>query len=189
MKNLPGSDAVECDAIDTDGGPIYCSVISRMKLSDCCCAFVRPPPRQAKFTDEICHLFEKNNLAVRPAFGGKTSIVPMSERADRSKQNARTVTELLRSWCQGDASALTELTPVVHEELHRLARRQMRNERADHTLQTTAGVNEAYLKLIDLARVRTRMRSMSRRRPSCVTGSSQRSGCCVIWPAESDDER
>jgi len=64
------------------------------------------------------------------------------------------VTELLTSWCAGDESALAELTPLVHDELHRLARRQMRNERAGHTLQTTAVVNEAYLKLIDLARVR-----------------------------------
>ena len=66
----------------------------------------------------------------------------------------RSVTELLSSWCAGDAGALAELTPLVHAELHRLARRQMRAERVGHTLQTTAIVNEAYLKLVDLSRVR-----------------------------------
>jgi len=57
-------------------------------------------------------------------------------------------------WCAGDESALAELTPIVHGELHRLARRQMRGERVGHTLQTTAVVNEAYLRLVDLSRVR-----------------------------------
>jgi RNA polymerase sigma factor (TIGR02999 family) len=64
------------------------------------------------------------------------------------------VTGLLLAWSQGDPSALGQLVPVVQEELRRLARRQMRGERADHTLQTTALVNEAYLRLIDLNRVR-----------------------------------
>ena len=64
------------------------------------------------------------------------------------------VTELLLAWSGGDSSALDQLVPTVHSELRRLARRQMRGERADHTLQTTALVNEAYLRLIDLHRVR-----------------------------------
>jgi len=59
------------------------------------------------------------------------------------------VTQLLAAWSQGDQSALNKLLPLVEGELHRLAHRYMRRERKDHTLQTTALVNEAYLKLID----------------------------------------
>lgn len=69
------------------------------------------------------------------------------------------VTDLLLAWGHGDESALERLVPVVHAELHRLARSQMRGERNDHTLQTTALVNEAYLRLIDLSRVRWQDRS------------------------------
>jgi RNA polymerase sigma factor (TIGR02999 family) len=64
------------------------------------------------------------------------------------------VTDLLTAWGGGDQSALEKLVPLVHAELHRLARRQMTHERRDHTLQTSALVNEAYLRLIDLSRVR-----------------------------------
>ena len=59
------------------------------------------------------------------------------------------VTQLLVAWGDGDRSALDELLPLVAGELHRLAHRYMSRERQDHTLQTTALVNEAYLKLID----------------------------------------
>jgi RNA polymerase sigma-70 factor (ECF subfamily) len=69
-------------------------------------------------------------------------------------ERTRSVTELLTMWSAGDESALAELTPLVHNELHRLARRQMRGERTGHTLQATAVVNEAYLRLVDLSRVR-----------------------------------
>ena len=64
------------------------------------------------------------------------------------------VTELLVAWSAGDSSALDRLVPLVHAELRRLARRQMRRERDGHTLQTTALVNEAYLRLVDLSRIR-----------------------------------
>ena len=60
------------------------------------------------------------------------------------------VTRLLASWKDGDEAALQQLLPVVHEELRRLARRQMAGERPGHTLQPTALVNEAYLRLVDL---------------------------------------
>lgn len=63
------------------------------------------------------------------------------------------VTELLLAWGSGDRSALDELVPIVHQELRRLARLQMRGERDNHTLQTTALVNEAFLRLVDLRRV------------------------------------
>lgn len=57
------------------------------------------------------------------------------------------VTQLLADWGQGDRSALDKLFPLVHDELRRLAQRQMNQERVDHTLQATALVNEAYLRL------------------------------------------
>lgn len=59
------------------------------------------------------------------------------------------ITQLLVAWNRGDMAALEQLTPFVHRELHRLARRYMAGERAGHLLQTTALVNEAYLRLID----------------------------------------
>src|SRR5712691_4906228 len=59
------------------------------------------------------------------------------------------VTHLLVAWSNGDRAALDELTPLVYEELHRLAHQHMSRERPDHTLQTSALVNEAYLRLID----------------------------------------
>jgi RNA polymerase sigma factor (TIGR02999 family) len=68
-------------------------------------------------------------------------------------------TELLRAWSQGDGAALDRLVPLVYEELHRLARRYMRQERPDHTLQATSLVNEAYLRLIDVNRVEWRDRA------------------------------
>ena len=63
------------------------------------------------------------------------------------------ITALLKAWGSGDAAALDQLTPLVYGELRRLARRYMRNERAGNTLQTTALVNEAYLRLVDAKRV------------------------------------
>ena len=68
-------------------------------------------------------------------------------------------TELLRAWSQGDGSALDRLVPQVHEELHRLAQRYMRQERPDHTLQATSLVNETYLRMIDVNRVEWRDRT------------------------------
>ena len=63
------------------------------------------------------------------------------------------VTELLLAWSDGDRAALDELIPLVHGELLRLARRYMARENAGHTLQSTALVNEAYLRMIDMRRV------------------------------------
>lgn len=60
---------------------------------------------------------------------------------------------LLRAWSNGDSRALDQLTPIVYGELHRLARRYLRCERRDHSLQTTALVNEAYLRLVDHTRM------------------------------------
>lgn len=64
------------------------------------------------------------------------------------------VTELLSSWNSGDESALAELVPLVLDELKRIARRHMRSQRNGHVLQTTALVNEAYIRLRDLGGMR-----------------------------------
>jgi RNA polymerase sigma-70 factor (ECF subfamily) len=69
------------------------------------------------------------------------------------------VTQLLQAWTDGDQTALEELMPLVYGELHRLAKRYMAHERSGHTLQTTALVNEAYLKLIDTHRMNWRSRA------------------------------
>jgi RNA polymerase sigma-70 factor (ECF subfamily) len=68
--------------------------------------------------------------------------------------DSREVTALLQAWGQGDEDALGRLVPLVHEELHRIARHFMAGERAGHSLQATALVNEAYLRLIDAQQVR-----------------------------------
>ncbi len=62
---------------------------------------------------------------------------------------SKEVSQLLAAWSDGDRSALDKLLPLVEGELHRLAHRYMSHEREGHTLQTTALVNEAYIKLID----------------------------------------
>jgi RNA polymerase sigma factor (TIGR02999 family) len=69
------------------------------------------------------------------------------------------VTQLLLSWSDGDESAMDRLAPLVYEELHRLARGYMNREREAHTLQTSALVNEAYLRLIDVRRVQWQNRA------------------------------
>jgi RNA polymerase sigma-70 factor, ECF subfamily len=72
---------------------------------------------------------------------------------------AHTVTELLLAWRRGESSALDKLVAVAYPELRRLAHRYMRGERSGHTLQTTALVNEVYLRLIDSGRVHWRDRA------------------------------
>lgn len=69
------------------------------------------------------------------------------------------VTELLAAWSDGDRSAFDRLLPLAEQELHRIAHRYMRRERPGHTLQTTAVVNEAYLRLINQTRTRWRNRA------------------------------
>jgi RNA polymerase sigma-70 factor (ECF subfamily) len=63
------------------------------------------------------------------------------------------VTKLLRDWGAGDKSALDKLMPLVNDELHRLARQHMRREMPGHMLQTSALVNEAYLRLVDGSKI------------------------------------
>lgn len=63
------------------------------------------------------------------------------------------VSALLRAWSEGDHGALDRMIPIVFDELHRLARRYMRHERPGHSLQATALVNEAYVRLVDYKRM------------------------------------
>ena len=69
------------------------------------------------------------------------------------------VGSLLRAWGDGDCDALEKLTPLVYKELHKLARHYMRNERSSVTLQTTALVNEAYMRLVNLKQMRFKDRA------------------------------
>jgi RNA polymerase sigma-70 factor, ECF subfamily len=73
--------------------------------------------------------------------------------------DSKQVTGLLRAWNAGDRAALDQLTPLVYAELRQLAHRRMRSERLDHTLQTTALVNEVYLRLVEAAAVDWRDRA------------------------------
>ena len=68
---------------------------------------------------------------------------------DEPSVSPHRITQLLAEWSHGDGAALTELTPLVYEELRRLAHHYMEGQRPDHTLQTTALANEAYLRLAD----------------------------------------
>jgi RNA polymerase sigma-70 factor, ECF subfamily len=75
------------------------------------------------------------------------------------KPHQHEITQLLAEWSDGNQSALDELYPLVYEELHRLARRYMSRERKGHTLQTTALINEAYVRLVDQKNVHWANRS------------------------------
>ncbi len=76
------------------------------------------------------------------------------QRVEQSGGPARgDVSMLLRAWSDGDQNALERMTPIVYQELHRLAHRYMGRERPGHSLQTTALVNEAYMRLVDYTRM------------------------------------
>jgi RNA polymerase sigma factor (TIGR02999 family) len=77
----------------------------------------------------------------------------MQKAAQSGEPAGHDISTLLRAWSGGDQSALEKLTPIVYNELHRLARRYMRQERLGHSLQTTALVNEAYTRLVDYNRM------------------------------------
>jgi RNA polymerase sigma factor (TIGR02999 family) len=77
----------------------------------------------------------------------------------RAQSTKHEVTMLLRQWQKGDPTALDALTPLVYDELHRLAHRYISGERPGHTLQTTALVHEAYLRLVDQSEVEWQSRA------------------------------
>jgi len=74
-------------------------------------------------------------------------------------QSSKEITQLLVAWSEGDQTALDQLAPIIHSELHRLAHHCMRRERPGHLLQTSALVNEAYVRLIDWKSVRWQNRA------------------------------
>ncbi len=76
-----------------------------------------------------------------------------------ARQSVAEITELLLAWGNGEEAALEQLTPLVYDELHRLARVYMAGERPNHTLETTALINEAYLRLIDWKNVQWQNRA------------------------------
>ena len=87
------------------------------------------------------------NSEAESANGNRAQISGEARTADPKE-----VTQLLADWSQGDGAALEKLAPLVYEELRRLAHHYMEGQRRDHTLQTTALVNEAYLRLADQRR-------------------------------------
>jgi len=91
------------------------------------------PPASMERTNGLCYPLPQSGRHLR-AFMGSSSL--------------HEVTELLRAWSAGDQEALDKLTPLVYRELHLAAKRCMRRQQPDHTLQTTALVNEVYLKLV-----------------------------------------
>ena len=70
-----------------------------------------------------------------------------------SELDTKDISKLLRAWSDGDQSAILALTPIVYDELYRLARHYMRRERPGHSLQTTTLVNESYRRLADYTRM------------------------------------
>jgi RNA polymerase sigma factor (TIGR02999 family) len=77
----------------------------------------------------------------------------------RTARESGEVSRLLLAWSGGDQSALEKLTPIVYHELHRIAGQYMRRENAGHSLQTTALVNEAYVRLVDYKRMQWQNRA------------------------------
>jgi RNA polymerase sigma factor (TIGR02999 family) len=80
-------------------------------------------------------------------------------RTPNLQDGSDNISQLLRAWSEGDQLALGDLTPIVYAELHRLAHRYMRGERPGHSLQTTALVNEAYMRLVDYNRMQWQNRA------------------------------
>src|SRR5258705_8929027 len=81
------------------------------------------------------------------------------QRATQPDADVGDISKLLRAWSDGDQRALKQMTPIVYDELHRLARRYMKRERPGHSLQTTALVNEAYMRLVDYKRMQWQNRA------------------------------
>lgn len=97
---------------------------------------------------------EKIDLIVMPAYSRRN--FPVEAFMASTEHD---VTKLLRDWSDGEQQAFDELLPIIYNELHRLAHNYLNRERGDHTLQTTALVHEAYLKLIDQNSVQWQNRS------------------------------
>ena len=105
------------------------------------------------------------SLPGRPDSGGpyNPDSQPMAKAPQPDSASGTDVSVLLRAWSGGDQTALERMTPIVYRELHRLAGRYMRRERPGHSLQTTALVNEAYMRLVGYTRMRWQVERTSSR--------------------------
>lgn len=109
-------------------------------------------------------LGEKNcNAALKKIMTAPDALVVIlcgaTRRRNMQPQSSKEITRLLVAWSEGDESALNLLAPIIHSELHRLAHHYMSRERPGHLLQTSALVNEAYVRLIDWKNVRWQNRA------------------------------
>jgi RNA polymerase sigma factor (TIGR02999 family) len=98
------------------------------------------------FKVECCSWTCKQTEATHPADG---DIRPLVESLDMVSETSAEITALIRAWRAGDQTARDRVTPLVYNELRRIAAPCMRKQRAGHTLQTTALVHEAYVRLVD----------------------------------------
>ncbi len=123
-------------------------------------------------------------MSVTPGDSGRIDGVGVHEYAENGfqereneepmpEESSGQVTQLLQHWVRGDEKALHDLTPVVYQELRRLARSHLRSERANHTLQSTALVNEAFVRLLGAQPLDLHSRVL----PSIGTGPRRVSGC------------
>src|SRR5262245_63699521 len=95
----------------------------------------------------------KNNSGTT-IIAAASTFKPLHGVSEMTKPSSQEVSQLLLAWRDGDQSALDKLAPLVYAELRRLASHYMSRERPGHSLQTTALVNEAYLRLVDYKRMR-----------------------------------
>lgn len=106
-------------------------------------------------------IFAKLRFPTNPSRsqGFKTKNLKVSQAFQQGLLASESVTGLLIRWGQGDRNALEKLTPLVYDELHRLAGGYLRNQRPDHTLQATALVHEAYVRLLDIDEIEWQSRA------------------------------
>lgn len=114
----------------------------------------RVPPGMRRETSSIDH-----RIQLRICCQQSVRFLPWEEGCGFGDPLSHNITHLLREWSDGDERALDRLTPLVYEELRQQAARYLRRERPGHTLQTTALINEAYLRLIDARDVRWQSRA------------------------------
>ncbi len=100
-------------------------------------------------------------IAGSPVYNGRTRGVGWAVVNEETMVERETdpITRLLAGWGRGDVAALDKLTPLIYDELHRIAHRYMRRERPGHTMQTSALINEAYIRLIDQREARWQNRA------------------------------
>ena len=94
---------------------------------------------------------------VKAAYNSATTAMPQT--VSPGEPVPTDVSALLRAWTEGDQGALAQLTPIVYDELHRLAHNYLKRERTGNSLQTTALVNEAYMRLVDYKRMQWQNRA------------------------------